>query len=144
MKYFRHMILSGLLVLLGASSLAFSPSNTPTVAAATCTNEKTFLGIKPWYHDVCDGSGKVAIGQGSNGLQNDVWHIVLNVVSIGVSIAGYVAVALVIWGGIKYMLAQGDSGKLTNSKTTIQNALIGLLIALAANAIVTFIAARLS
>ncbi len=116
----------------------------PVALAADCTNEKTFLGIKPWYHGLCSNDGKrVEIGQGANDLTTDIWHLVLNVISIGITIAGYVAVALVIWGGIKYMLASGDSSKLTGAKSTIQNALIGLLIALAANAIVTFIADRL-
>lgn len=140
----RIVALAGLFTILGAGFLSLLPANTPTVFAGNCPNEKTFLGIKPWYSGLCDGKGKVAIGQGANGLTNDIWRIVLNVVSIGVLLAGYVAVALVIWGGVKYMLAGGDSGKVSAAKSTIQNALIGLLIALAANGIVTFIAGTLS
>lgn len=111
----------------------------PTASAATCKNEINFLGINPWYHDLCDGDGNVAI----NDLNTDIWHIVLNVLSIAILLAGYIAIALVIWGGVKYMTAGGESSKVASAKTTIINAAIGLLIALSANAIVTFVAGNL-
>lgn len=133
---------SCLMVIMGASFLNLAYA--PTVFADQCANEKTFLGIKPWYSGVCGEDGKVAIGRGSDDLTTDIWHIVLNVISIGILLAGYIAVALVIWGGVKYMLAGGESGKISAAKSTIQNALIGLLIALSAYAIVTFITGRLS
>jgi hypothetical protein len=70
---------------------------------------------------------------------NDVILIILNVLSIVIRISSYIAVGLVIWGGFQYILAAGDSSKISNAKKTISNALIGLLIALSAIAIVAFV-----
>ncbi len=47
-----------------------------------------------------------------------------------VGIAGVVAVALIMWGGLKWIFAGGDSGKITEAKKTISNAVIGLILAL--------------
>ncbi|OGL32232.1 hypothetical protein A3F64_01515 [Candidatus Saccharibacteria bacterium RIFCSPHIGHO2_12_FULL_42_8] len=65
--------------------------------------------------------------------------ITLNILNIIMVLAGYVAVAYVIWGGFKYLTANGDSGSIASAKKTITNALIGLLISLSAVAIIYFI-----
>lgn len=47
-----------------------------------------------------------------------------------VGIAGIFAVALIMWGGIKWIFAGGDTGKVGEAQKTIQNAVIGLILAL--------------
>lgn len=114
----------------------------PTLLAADCLNkdDQRVLGIDPWYAGVCkEGTNDVAI----QNMPDDVVIIALNLISIAIQIGGYVAVGFVMWGGIRYMIANGDSGKIASAKLTIQNALIGLLIALSAVAIVKFIAASM-
>ncbi len=109
-----------------------------TALADSCSSdfEKPILTISPWYHELCDSSGKqVAISE----LPDDIVVLILNIVNIAIQIGGYVAVGFVIWGGIKYILSQGDSGKTASAKTIIQNALIGLLIVLASVSIVNFV-----
>lgn len=51
----------------------------------------------------------------------------------------YISAGFIIWGGVKYMLAQGDSGAVADAKSTITNAVIGLVIAIASVAIVQFV-----
>lgn len=120
-----------------ASLLGFVPTISQTVLAAPCKNEVKILTIDPWYHNIC--------AAGTNEIEFDdnpsvtVGQIGINVLSIALQIAGYIAVGFVIWGGLKYVLAAGDSGKLASAKNIIQNALIGLLIALSAVAILNFI-----
>jgi hypothetical protein len=121
-----------------AAAVALFPLQAPHALADTCKSEDglTILSIKPWYSGVCkDGTDDVEIKD----IPGDIIHIGLNLLSIAIQIAGYAAVGLVIWGGIKYILANGDSGKITAAKTTIQNALIGLLIVLVAVTLVDFI-----
>ncbi len=123
-------------MLSGVFSL-FSPLS-PTAHAAKCSSEDTLtlLSIKPWYSGVCkDGTDEVEIKD----IPDDIIVIGLNLLSIAILLAGYAAVGLVIWGGIKYILANGESGKIASAKTTIQNALIGLLIVLVALTIVNFV-----
>ncbi len=72
-------------------------------------------------------------------IPDDIVVLALNVLSIAIQVAGYAAVGFVIWGGIRYMLADGESSKIASAKTTILNALVGLLIVLVAIAIVNFV-----
>jgi hypothetical protein len=41
-----------------------------------------------------------------------------------------------VWAGFQYMLALGNSGQLANAKTTLINAIIGLIITLLASGII--------
>ena len=58
-------------------------------------------------------------------------------------IVGIIAVIMVIFGGIKYVVSGGDSKKVTDAKNTILYAIIGLIIAFLAYAIVNFVISAL-
>lgn len=62
--------------------------------------------------------------------------LVVNIISI---IVGFVAVVMIIWGGMKYVTSGGESGKITSAKNTIMYALIGLVIVALAQFIVRFV-----
>lgn len=134
-----------MMVVVAMFVMALSPLSSTPVYAGKCTKEgqpenanDLLPGIKPWYDGLCDANGKPELDREDIG--RSIWRIVLNLVGSAMVIAGYIAIGFVIWGGTKYILAQGDSGKIAAAKTTIQNALIGLLIALSAAAIVNFVA----
>lgn len=55
-------------------------------------------------------------------------------------IAGIVAVGFIVYGGINYIMAQGEPGKVKQASQTIAYALIGLVVVLLAAAITNFIA----
>lgn len=112
----------------------------PMTYAAACNNENGFLGIKPWYTGLCKGgTNDVEI----KNLPGDIVIIILNVFSILIVVISYAAVAMVIFGGIKYVISVGDPAKTTAARHTIQNALIGLLLSLTALAIVNFVTGQL-
>ncbi|MFV0484980.1 MAG: Mbov_0395 family pilin-like conjugal transfer protein [Candidatus Saccharimonadales bacterium] len=52
---------------------------------------------------------------------------------------GITAVGVVIFGGFRFSLSQGDPGKVKRAKDTIMYAIIGLIIVLSAFAITNFI-----
>ncbi len=54
------------------------------------------------------------------------------VFAFGISIAGILAVAMIVIGGIQYMTAYGNSSAVENAKDRITQALLGLLLAVAA------------
>lgn len=73
-----------------------------------------------------------------------VWLIVLAIVEALLAIAGLVAVAFVIYGGFKFITSQGIPDKIAKARSTILNALVGVVIAVLGSQIVAFIARSLS
>lgn len=120
-------------------------STSQSVFAAKCKNETALLpGAAPWYAGLCKpGSDEDhptnEIYLEGRPIQEAAGKIGLNILNIILVLAGYVAVAYVMWGGFKYLTANGDSGSIASAKKTITNALIGLLIALSAVAIIYFV-----
>lgn len=78
----------------------------------------------------CGKDGTSACGLG------DVIKTVINVLLF---IIGALSVIMIIIGGIKYVISNGDSSQITSAKNTIMYAVIGLIIALLAYAIVNFV-----
>lgn len=71
----------------------------------------------------------------------DVIRLIVNIFSI---IVGFLAVIMIIWGGLRYITSGGDSGKITTAKNTIIYALIGLVIVALAQFIVRFVLSKAS
>ncbi len=109
----------------------------------------SFFGFPKWYKYL-NGNSSAVNGQRVctpelTGL-NDIWLIVLAIIEVLLRIAVVVAVMFVIVGGIKYITASGQTGgggspdKIGSAKKTVVDALIGLIIAVSATAVVSFIA----
>ena len=81
-------------------------------------------------------AGQCNLVKSNQRLDNQVWRI-LQVVC---SILGGIAVIMVVIGGFMYTISAGDAGKVKNAKNTILYAVIGLVIAIFATAIVSFVA----
>ncbi len=79
--------------------------------------------------EVCKGGGKL-FGPGS------IWNRILNTLTF---IIGAISVLMVIIGGLRYTVSNGDQAGITSAKNTIIYALVGLVIAVMANAIVNFV-----
>jgi beta-lactamase regulating signal transducer with metallopeptidase domain len=58
-------------------------------------------------------------------------------------VAGVAAVIMIIVGGLMYVLANGDPHSLSSAKNTITFAVVGLVIIIAAQAIVIFVASNI-
>lgn len=129
--YRKFFLVPIFLFTLLASTLTFSA----TTFAAACAGQDGIMGVRAWYYNLCNADGNVAIDQPLDAAQ----QLAINVLTIALMVGGYIAVGFVIWGGLQYILAAGDSGKIAGAKTTIQNALIGLLISLSAVAIITLV-----
>lgn len=66
-------------------------------------------------------------------------NIIWNIVRFIFILLGAVAVIMIIFGGFQYATSQGDSGALSKAKNTILYAVIGLVVALLATGIVSFV-----
>ena len=60
-------------------------------------------------------------------------------VNIMLFAVGILAVIMLIWGGIRYVLSGGDSGAVSSAKKTILYTVVGLIVAILAYAIVNFV-----
>lgn len=73
---------------------------------------------------------------GSSGLIKQVINILLYII-------GVVAVIMLIIGGIRYTVSNGDSNQVSSAKNTILYAVVGLVVAIFAYAIVNFVVTRI-
>jgi len=148
MKKIRQLIMSiGVfgMSLTGMSALAATQS-TP-VQAASCGGSANILAIPGWYDGLCDGNGKIkspkdfaTAGDDRTGIGKFASIVAMNIVTILLYITGYVSLAFVIWGGFKYMISGDSSSGTSAAKSTILNAVIGLILSIMSIAIVRFIA----
>jgi uncharacterized membrane protein len=68
-----------------------------------------------------------------------VWKIVLNITEMLLHLIGYLTVGFIIYGGFKYMVSAGSSDGMAKAKTTITNAVIGLVLSIVSIAIVNLV-----
>lgn len=76
---------------------------------------------------------------GSNLSQDDLMNTLQVVINVIVGVIGFIAVAMIIMGGISFATSQGDSSKVAKARNTIIYGVVGLVIAMLAFAIVNFV-----
>ncbi|MGO3702332.1 MAG: Mbov_0395 family pilin-like conjugal transfer protein [Candidatus Saccharimonadales bacterium] len=86
--------------------------------------------------DACGQAGNSAV---CNAQGDDVNSMIENVTNALLFFLGAVAVIVIITGGLMYITAAGDAGKVKNAKNTILYAVVGLVVALLAWGIVSFV-----
>ena len=86
----------------------------------------------------CISKGVNASG-GNSSSSTDPADIIKLVVNILLFIIGAVSVIMLIIGGIRYTISQGDSSAVSSAKNTILYAVIGIIVAILAFAIVNFV-----
>jgi len=69
----------------------------------------------------------------------DTFAKIINIFSV---IVGVIAVIMIIFGGLRYIISGGDSGNISGAKNTIIFALVGLIIVALAQVIVHFVLSR--
>ncbi len=101
-----------------------------TTANAACNDSD--LSVKTGV-DCAKGKGtKTNLVKGEDSLIKTVTNVLLFII-------GAISVIMIIFGGIKYVISNGDSSQITGAKNTILYSVIGLIIALLAYAIVNFV-----
>ena len=69
--------------------------------------------------------------------------IVNTIINVLLFLIAAVSVVMLIVGGFRYIISQGDSTKVTSAKNTILYSIVGLIIAILAYAIVNFVTTQL-
>ena len=117
----------------------------PTGAAYAGCDDDVLFGIRPWYKGLTTTvNGDCVIDKTKaegDKMPSFVWRIVLNITADLTVLIGYGAIIFVIWGGFKYIMSNGEPGKVAQAKSILTNAMIGLAVALLATVIVNTIIA---
>jgi len=121
-----------------------TPTPTPTSgcpAGFNCTTQGTTTGSSPSSAQaLCEGSGGTYSGTScSGGTDKTVGGILKSVANILIFLVGAVSVVMVIIGGLKYVLSNGDQSQVTSAKNTVLYAIVGIVVAFFAYAIVNFV-----
>lgn len=124
----KKILQLGLIILM--SIVVTSATAEVKPAYADC---RSFLGMKSW------DCGVSIPPTDESSIQNTIWTIVANVADALITLASYLTLGFIIFGGYKYMFAKGDPGKVAEGKKTLFASFIGLAITVMAKAIVNTI-----
>lgn len=94
----------------------------------------------------CPDGTKAAVCAGSSNIPNStdsLPHALAHFTNLGLLLVGGLSVIFVVVGGLQYVLSAGNPQKTKQARETILYAVIGIVIASAAYAIVTFLAGRI-
>ncbi len=155
----RRILLTVLVSLSMSLTVMISlPVTTHALVSPSCRT--SFMGLPTWYKyldvgpqgaDRCaiTGPRQYIVDSRGNTVSNlDVptiaGRVALAVVEIMLRVAVIAAMAYVLYGGFRYITSQGEPDATKSARHTIQNALVGMIIALLASAIVAFIAKELT
>lgn len=72
----------------------------------------------------------------------DVLLIGAAILEILLRIAVFLAIGLVVWGAIQFIIGQGEPDRVSAARSTIVNAVIGLVVVVVASAVISFVAGR--
>ncbi len=153
-----------LITLMTGFMLALTPI-TIVSAATPCQPSGGFFALPTWYkfldgHLVVTDANNMPVPDPANppeGAQGpfinrcvpkindigDTWLIVAAVVDILLRVAAFAAIIFIIIAGVRYITSKGEPDKTARALQSIIQATIGLTIAIAATAMVTFVARTL-
>ena len=139
----KNLMFAGAFVFLIASPIAIiaTPQTAHAVEAADC--EKGILGIPPWFRGLTkvenglNGATSCVIisPDQAGGLSIFIWKIVLNVIEIGLILAGWLVLFFILYGGFLFITGGGNASQVEKARKSIFNAVIGLIISMGAIAI---------
>lgn len=93
------------------------------------------------FEEACEGNESSAICEESTGGKS-VGEIIAQVTQVLMLFVGAISVIMIVYGGLRFSASGGDPESIKTAKNSILYAVIGLVIAIAGYAIVTFVATQ--
>ena len=132
-----------LIALAFVTALTGSLATTTTPTFAACANpDPRLLTFPAWYRglvDPADDNCGLLEPSAVGGISNFIWSIVLNGIEIVLQLIGYIAAAMIIYGGFRYMTNGGNASTIESARKTIIAAAIGLAASTASIGVVNLI-----
>lgn len=138
-KFFASLVI--LLAIFSSPVIIQQPASAASFSAPNLC-ARSFLGFPTWYRGLIGDSTKCTLKSPTTvpgGLGGFIGRIALNVVEILAMLVGYIAVGMIIFGGFQYLTSAGSADNSKKAKTTITNAIIGLVLSLSAFAVTNLI-----
>jgi len=132
----KRIIKKGLQSLLIVPALALGVSFVAPVFQATPVNAQFDKGLQEGA-DSSKGKDQQAELFGDTGVFKTITNVLLFII-------GAISVIMLIIGGIRYTVSNGDSAAVTSAKNTILYAVIGIVVAILAYALVNFVVSSFS
>ena len=146
-KYIKSSVVALALV----ATVPALPAAADTAKPATppqCTSGGNSISFFPaWYDNGLCKNGEIispsSFDKKDTAASFSKWLTILamNLVSMLLVAVGYVSLGFIIYGGFKYMTSGDNSSGMSAARTTITNAVVGLIISILSVAIVKFAAA---
>lgn len=94
---------------------------------------------------LCEGSGGTWNGTSCSNAadQPELMTTIRNIANVLLFVLGSIAVIMIIIGGIRYVASNGEQNQVSSAKNTILYAVIGVILSLAAYAIVNFVTSNI-
>lgn len=105
---------------------------------ATMSPANAFSCVGPNGNIITNATDMSQCAGGSDN-KTDLMGTLTVVINVILAVVGFVAVIMIIMGGISFITSQGDSSKVTKARNTILYGVVGLVVALLAFAIVNFV-----
>jgi hypothetical protein len=138
----QSWIVAGLLAISfgGATITVVLPQTAFAASNDTCLKAPKFLTFPQWYRglNVSDDDCTIAEPSAVGGLSIFIWRIVLNVIEIGLQLAVYIMVGLILAAGFRLLTSEGQPERARNARNTIIMAAVGMVITIAAVAALNF------
>ncbi len=114
---------------------------TYTVACLMFTPATVFASVIEKIQGGLTTAGKASYGEDAS---TDLPAIIGSVIGVALGLLGVILLGLLIYGGVLWMIAQGEEKKVKDAKETIKNAIIGLVIVVVAYTLAGWILEQLS
>lgn len=138
----RKMAVFLFTAIFAASVFGFATPAKVSAAACGSDSDANFLSFPTWHRGfTCDGD---RVNLQNEKLGNVVLKIGLNILDMGLRIAGMVAVGFVIYGGFLYTTSNGSPEKAKQGLDAIIKSLVGMVLAAAAAILVSFIVGNIT
>ena len=137
----KNLLLSLGIIVFASGVFATVVPQTTYAAEDSCTS--SFLGFPAWYKGLIDSDCNIVQPNGADSLRAFILTIIMNILNIGLHIAGYVAVFFIIYGGFQYMISRGNAQNTAKAQKTIRDAVIGLVLSILSVLLVSYISSGL-
>jgi hypothetical protein len=139
MKFIKKAFVTFSFALFLAAPLMTVAAPVPVMASDACDNAGRILLMPPWYRGLTDNNCNVISpsdtlpgASAPIGIGGFIWHIALNIIEIGLFIAGYVAFFFILYGGFLFLTGGSNPTQIENARKTLINAAVGFAISTAA------------
>lgn len=106
------------------------------IAMAICLLAGGLYPVRVLAANVCDMDSDDVLGCNNN---KDAGNVAGGLINVVLGLVGVIAVGVMIYGGVSYMISQGDPGKTKRARDILLYGLIGFVITVAAYAIIQFV-----